>query len=69
VRGRKRRGTLTDLAQVDGVDALILAVPHREFLRDTTALLAKLKPLGVLIDVKSAIDPATVPKGVTYWSL
>jgi UDP-N-acetyl-D-glucosamine/UDP-N-acetyl-D-galactosamine dehydrogenase len=60
---------LTDLAEVEHVDALVLAVPHREFLRDIPALLAKLKPLGVLIDVKSAIDPATVPKGITYWSL
>ena len=60
---------LTDLADIDQVDALVLAVPHREFLRDLPALLAKLRPLGVFIDVKSAVDPASVPKGVTYWSL
>ncbi len=60
---------LSDLDQLHDLDALILAVPHRAFLADVPALLAKLKPLGVLIDVKSAIDPATVPKGITYWSL
>jgi UDP-N-acetyl-D-glucosamine/UDP-N-acetyl-D-galactosamine dehydrogenase len=61
--------TLTNLDGVEDLDAIILAVPHREFLLDQTKLLAKLKPLGIFIDVKSAIDPASVPKGVTYWSL
>jgi UDP-N-acetyl-D-galactosamine dehydrogenase len=60
---------LSDLTGVEDLDAIILAVPHREFLRDQAKLLAKLKSLGILIDVKSAIDPATVPKGITYWSL
>ncbi len=60
---------LSDPGQLKDLDALILAVPHRVFLADVPALLAKLQPLGVLIDVKAAIDPAAVPKGVTYWSL
>jgi UDP-N-acetyl-D-galactosamine dehydrogenase len=61
--------TLGDLAQAKNLDALILAVPHREFLSDAGKLFARLKPNGVLIDVKSVIDPASVPKGMTYWSL
>jgi UDP-N-acetyl-D-galactosamine dehydrogenase len=60
---------LTDLTEVANLDAIVLAVPHREFLRDQAKFLAKLKPLGILIDIKSAIDPATVPKSITYWSL
>jgi UDP-N-acetyl-D-galactosamine dehydrogenase len=60
---------LTDLGQVKNLDALVLAVPHREFMADPAKLFARLKPQGVLIDVKSVIDPATVPKGITYWSL
>lgn len=60
---------LTDLGQAKNLDALVLAVPHREFLTDPAKLFAKLKPQGVLIDVKSVIDPASVPKGITYWSL
>ena len=60
---------LTDLSQTKNLDALVLAVPHREFLSDPTKLFAKLKPQGVLIDVKSVIDPAIVPSGITYWSL
>lgn len=63
------RIALSDLDELRDLDALILAVPHRAFLTNIPALVAKLKPLGVLIDVKSAIDPAIVPKGVTYWSL
>ncbi len=60
---------LTDIAQVKNQDALVLAVPHREYLAAPAKLFERLKPQGVLIDVKSVIDPATVPKGVTYWSL
>jgi UDP-N-acetyl-D-galactosamine dehydrogenase len=50
-------------------DALILAVPHKAYLampRD--GLLEALCPGGVIIDVKSVFDPATLP-GVRYWSL
>jgi UDP-N-acetyl-D-galactosamine dehydrogenase len=60
---------LTDLGQIKNLDAMVLAVPHREFMADPSKLFARLKPQGVLIDVKSVIDPATVPKGITYWSL
>jgi UDP-N-acetyl-D-galactosamine dehydrogenase len=51
------------------IDAIVLAVPHREFLTDKPALLAKLKRDGILIDVKSAFDPGEVPSHFTYWSL
>ena len=61
--------TLSDIAQAKNLDALVLAVPHREFLGDPAKLFARLKPNGVLIDVKSVVDPASVPKGITYWSL
>jgi UDP-N-acetyl-D-glucosamine/UDP-N-acetyl-D-galactosamine dehydrogenase len=45
-------------------------VPHRQFRDgDCAALFATLAPGGVLIDVKSAIDRALVPQGITYWSL
>ncbi len=60
---------LTDLGKAKDLDALVLAVPHRAFLSDPSKLFAMLKPQGVLIDVKSVVDPASVPKGITYWSL
>ena len=52
-----------------GLDALILAVPHKEFLAASHALLARVKPGGVVVDVKSALSPRDVPAGIRYWSL
>ncbi len=53
-----------------GLDALVLAVPHRAFLeRPLAELLAPLKSDGIVFDVKSALDPAAIPKGLSYWSL
>lgn len=52
------------------LDALILAVPHRCLLqRGPAALLAGLKPGGVLVDVRGALADAALPPGVVYWSL
>ncbi len=52
------------------LDALVLAVPHREFLAMGTArLCGMLRGAGVVVDVRSALDPATLPDGVAYWSL
>jgi UDP-N-acetyl-D-galactosamine dehydrogenase len=57
-------GALTDL------DALVIAVPHRSFLdRPLARYLEVLMPGGVVVDVKSALDPRAVPEGMTYWSL
>jgi UDP-N-acetyl-D-galactosamine dehydrogenase len=58
------------LADLAGLDGLILAVPHRaigEFGWDR--LFAALAPGGVLIDVKSAIARSEVPGHIHYWSL
>ncbi|MBI3832407.1 MAG: nucleotide sugar dehydrogenase [Planctomycetes bacterium] len=53
-----------------GLDALILAVPHRAYLeKGVDELVQLLKPGGVLVDVKSALDPAKVKKNIVYWSL
>ena len=60
---------LAGIAELKHLDALVLAVPHREFLHDKNALFAKLKHDGVLIDIKSALEPAEIPSHLTYWSL
>ena len=62
--------TLTELPEMDQLDALVLAVPHRSYLAlGEAGLSAMLTPAGVLIDVKSALDPNRMPDNRTYWSL
>jgi len=60
---------LTADADLRDLDALVLAVNHAEYVRDPAALLARVKNGGVVVDVKSALDPALVGEGLTYWSL
>jgi UDP-N-acetyl-D-galactosamine dehydrogenase len=61
--------TFTAPETLADVDVLILAVNHRLYLDRIDALLACLRPDGVFIDLKSAVDPTRVPEGVRYWSL
>jgi UDP-N-acetyl-D-galactosamine dehydrogenase len=57
-------GELTEL------DALVLAVPHRELLeRSATGLLAPLRRGGAFLDLKSAMDTQEARPDVQYWSL
>ncbi len=61
-----------DLADPDSLrdlDALILAVDHAAYREEGEALAKRLKPGGALLDVKSALDPRTLPEGLVYWSL
>ncbi|MDX2014739.1 MAG: nucleotide sugar dehydrogenase [Myxococcaceae bacterium] len=62
---------LSKLDELVDLDALILAVSHKQYLElGMDALLARLKPGGVLVDVKSALDPSKVPAGrAHYWCL
>ena len=59
---------LAPLDRFVDLDALILAVAHNEYLADG-ALYGRVRDGGVLIDVKSALDPAKVTRNVQYWSL
>ena len=62
--------TLAPLEAFDALDAVVLAVSHREYREmSPTQLFGMLKPDGVLIDVKSCLRRADVPAGITYWSL
>ena len=63
---------LVDLKQIKDVDGVIVAVAHRSFLE--MGLSELLRPLrdqksGVLIDVKSILDPSKVPFSIKYWRL
>ncbi|MEM6474712.1 MAG: nucleotide sugar dehydrogenase [Pseudomonadota bacterium] len=51
------------------LDALILAVNHESYLAEGPDLIARIKPGGVLVDVKSALARDILPDSIAYWSL
>ncbi|HLK41688.1 MAG TPA: UDP binding domain-containing protein, partial [Polyangiaceae bacterium] len=56
--------------ELEELDALVLAVPHREFLdRQESDLLAPLRPGGAFLDVKAARALGGVRPDIRYWSL
>jgi UDP-N-acetyl-D-galactosamine dehydrogenase len=61
--------TMSGLKAFKGLEALILAVPHREYLAKPEKLFGMLRDGGILVDIKSVIDPKTVPRNLRYWSL
>ena len=63
--------SLSRLEELEDLDALILAVSHKQYLDlGADALARRVNPGGVLIDVKSALDPKALPPGrVSYWCL
>jgi UDP-N-acetyl-D-glucosamine/UDP-N-acetyl-D-galactosamine dehydrogenase len=60
---------LSSLSEFRNLDVLILAVNHRAYLTESTALFKMLRPNGIFVDVKSAIPIDQVPDKITYWSL
>jgi UDP-N-acetyl-D-galactosamine dehydrogenase len=61
---------LAQVEEMDRLDALVLAVSHKWYLDLGQARLAALiRDGGVLVDVKSVLDPALVDRKVRYWSL
>ncbi|UJR80425.1 nucleotide sugar dehydrogenase [Sandaracinus amylolyticus] len=62
--------TLSPIDRATGLDALILAVAHREYeeLRGS-ALLRHVRNDGVIVDVKSMLGAHDLPAGVRYWAL
>jgi UDP-N-acetyl-D-galactosamine dehydrogenase len=60
---------LRERAELTGLDAAVLAVPHRSYLELPAAeLLSGVREDGVVVDVHSALDPAQVGQR-RYWSL
>lgn len=61
---------LSPLSELVALDALVLAVPHRQLLALGQAeLLRCVVDGGIVIDVKSVFSPESVDRGVQYWSL
>jgi UDP-N-acetyl-D-galactosamine dehydrogenase len=61
---------LTPLERMEELDALVLAVSHAWYRALGQArLTGMVHKGGVLVDVKSALDPTHVDRGIRYWSL
>ncbi len=61
---------LADSDRLRDLDALILASPHTVFLREgADGLAGRLRSGGLLVDVRSALDPHALPAKCRYWSL
>lgn len=61
---------LVDWDALRDLDGVVLAVSHRAYLEmDVERLLGVVDSGGVVVDVKSALDPAAVPAQYGYWSL
>ena len=57
-------------SELNGLQGVILAVPHREILAiGAQSMSAMVEPGGVFIDVKSVFSAEDVGQGLGYWSL
>ena len=61
--------TLSPRDALRELDALVLAVPHRVLMEDWPQLTATVKKGGLIVDVKSVLDPLQTPQDLRYWSL
>ncbi|MBY0428887.1 MAG: nucleotide sugar dehydrogenase [Alphaproteobacteria bacterium] len=61
--------TLCDKNELKNLDALVLAVPHSEFMNDKAQLLAGVNKGGLVMDIKSVLQPTEIPPQLNYWSL
>jgi len=61
---------LVGLDQFRNLDALVLAVSHKAYLEmPREQLWGLVRRGGVVLDIKSVLDPKTVPAHLSYWSL
>jgi len=61
---------LSQWNEMCGLDVVVLAVAHEYYRKmDLETLLTPLSPNGILMDVKSVIDPERLPPSIAYWSL
>ena len=61
---------LCDWNEICGMDSLVLAVGHREYLIQPLADICRcVRPGGVLMDVKSVLEEENLPSNIHYWCL
>jgi UDP-N-acetyl-D-galactosamine dehydrogenase len=60
---------LTKLEELEPVDIVVLAVPHKVYIEGGWGLMRKLLAdgQGVVVDVKSYLDRSVCPDGVVIW--
>jgi UDP-N-acetyl-D-galactosamine dehydrogenase len=62
--------SLSPWSEFFALDALILAVPHRQYLEcSPDELIQCLNPEGIFMDIKSVLGPSLFPSKIVYWSL
>ncbi len=62
--------TLASFEELRALDAVVVAVSHKAYVEmGVERITATLRDGGVVVDVKSAIDPAKLGARVRYWSL
>jgi UDP-N-acetyl-D-galactosamine dehydrogenase len=59
---------LAPLDKLTGLDAVILAVAHREYIANPDAIFARVRDGGIVLDIKSVL-PRKAPRGIRFWSL
>ncbi|MGB5020397.1 nucleotide sugar dehydrogenase, partial [Sphingorhabdus sp.] len=59
--------SLSDLSKLSDLDGAVFAVPHKDYLDNLADIVARVKPDGVIIDIKSALSPEEVGSGQTLW--
>ena len=61
---------LTSIDEFTKLDGLILAVSHKQYIEmGQSKILGMVRDGGVVVDIKSALDPHNMERGVRYWSL
>ena len=60
---------LQALDSLSGLDAVVLAVPHRSYLANPKLIAPLLKSGGLVVDIKSVLHFGNLPKDARYWGL
>jgi UDP-N-acetyl-D-galactosamine dehydrogenase len=61
---------LVPVEELVRLDALVLAVSHRWYLaQGQSRLLQMVRDGGVMVDVKSVLDPSRTERRIRHWSL
>lgn len=62
--------TLSVDSALGGADAVIFAVPHRVYVEQGWAFVRScVKPDGLVMDIKSRLDPKQMPAGIKIWRM